>query len=139
MSSNTAIISVLTRFRDSYVSFIEELMELFPQEVRLIPLRVFFVDQVPVQLVADQFIVHVLPYKEKILKRDDSYFLENDDMFSMLINNEKENDVLHFKKLWTSSCLDEEDRDAIWRYFNTFVLLVEKYKQLKDSVSSNTK
>ncbi len=123
--------NVLKRFRDSYVSFIDELMELFPNEVRLIPLRVFFVDQLPVQMVADKFVEHVLPYKNKILARDGDYFMQDDSMFEMLHQDGKGDEVLHFKKLWTSSKLDDEDRDAIWRYFYTFVALVEKYKELK--------
>lgn len=131
-----SMLSILKRFRDSYVSFIDELMELFPEEVKLIPLRVFFVDQIPVQIVADKFVEHILPYKSKIVARDDDYFMEDDSMFEMLHQDGKTEDVLHFKKLWTSSSLDEEDRDAIWRYFNTFIVLIEKYKELREKTNS---
>lgn len=131
---STNIISILKRFRDSYISFIDELMQLFPDEVKLIPIRVFFVDQIPVQMVADQFIKYVLPHKKQIISKDEHYFINNDNIFNMM--GDKNGDVLHFKKLWTSDRLDDEDREAIWKYFFTFIVLIEKYKQLKDSSSS---
>ena len=77
-------LSILERFKRGYIQFIDELLEQFPNEPDLIIIRVFFQNEVPVTSVADSFIVNVLPYKEMIKKRDETFFLENNHMFGML-------------------------------------------------------
>ena len=125
--SSTSTIDILRRFKESYMQFIDELYEQFPNETDLIVIRVFFEDQVPVSVVADAFIQHVLPHKELIAKRNDKFFLENDNIFGMLDTGK----VLHFKKLWMSDRLDKDDRDAIWAWFDVFCKLVEMYRKSK--------
>ena len=33
----------------------------------------------------------------------------------------------YFKTLWTSEKIDEDDKKAIWEWFDTFIFLSEKY------------
>jgi hypothetical protein len=117
-------LEILNRFKHGMIQFIDELIEQFPEEADLIIIRVFFDNQVPITVVADSFVEHVLPHKDRIRRRDDKFFLENNHMFSMLDTGK----VVHFKKLWTSTRLDEDDREAIWKWFNTFSTLVEAYR-----------
>lgn len=123
----SSALNILERFKRGYVQFIDELLEQFPNEPDLIIIRVFFEDQVPVSVVADQFINHVLPLREMIQKRDEKFFIENNHIFGMIDTSK----VLHFKKLWTSNRLDKEDRDAIWRWFDTFCALADAYSKTK--------
>lgn len=125
--SGPSVLSILERFKNGYMQFIDELLEIFPEETDLIIIRVFFEDQVPVALVADNFISHVLPHKEIITKRNENFFLENNHMFGMLDGGK----VMHFKKLWTSERLDKDDKDAIWKWFDTFCILVSAYQKAK--------
>ena len=127
MSSGPSVINILQRFKNGYMQFIDELLEQFPNESDLIIIRVFFQDQVPVSIVADAFIKHVLPYKDMIKRRDDKFFLENNHIFGMLDTGK----VIHFKKLLTSERLDKDDRDVIWKWFDTFCVLVEAYRNSK--------
>jgi len=124
----TSVLTILERFKKGYIQFIDELSEMFPEESDLIIIRVFFEDQVPVSLVADKFIQHVLPHREIIKKRDEKFFLENNNIFGMLDTGK----VLHFKKLWTSNRLDKDDRITMWNWFDTFVTLMDAYKDCKD-------
>jgi hypothetical protein len=117
-------LSILERFKRGYIQFIDELLEQFPNEPDLIIIRVFFQNEVPVTSVAESFIVNVLPYKEMIKKRDETFFLENNHMFGMLDGGK----VSHFKKLWTSERLDDDDKDTIWQWFDMFCALTEAYK-----------
>jgi hypothetical protein len=125
--SGPSVLNILERFKHGYMQFIDELLEQFPDEPDLIIIRVFFEDQVPVSVVADGFIDHVLPHRDMISTRNEKFFLENNHMFGMLDNGK----VLHFKKLWTSSRLDKDDRDAIWKWFETFCTLVDAYRKSK--------
>jgi len=127
MSSGPSVVDILKRFKNGYMQFINELLEQFPHETDLIIIRVFFEDQVPVSVVADSFIQHVLPHKHMIDKREDKFFLENNHIFGMLDTGK----VLHFKKLWTSPQLDVDDKNAIWNWFDVFCALVEAYRKCK--------
>lgn len=127
MSSRPSVLSILERFKRGYMQFIDELLEQFPEETDLIIIRVFFEDQVPVSVVADSFIEHVLPHRQVIASRNEKFFIENNHMFGMLDTGK----VLHFKKLWTSKRLDKDDRDAIWKWFDTFCALVDAYRKSK--------
>ena len=42
------------------------------------------------------------------------------------------NTVNHFRGIWQSN-LDRDDRNTIWKWFESFVLLAEKYKKEKHS------
>jgi len=115
---------ILLRFKRTIIQFIDDLIDTFPQESDLIIARVFFDDQIPIVSIANGFVVHVLPHKDMILRRNEKFFLENNNIFGMLDNGK----VLHFKRLWTSSLLDKDDREVIWRYFDTFITLIDAYK-----------
>jgi hypothetical protein len=125
--SKPSTLNILGRFKNVYMQFIDELLEQFPNEKELIVIRVFFEDQVPVATVADAFIKHVLPHKKIISERDEKFFLENNHIFDMLDTGK----VLHFKKLWTSPTLDNEDKKIIWTWFDTFCTLVDAYIKSK--------
>lgn len=125
--STPSVLSILKRFKSGIIQFIDELIDQFPNEPDLIIIRVFFEDQIPVFIIADGFINHVLPHKDMIKNRNENFFLENNHMFGML-NNDK---VIHFKKLWTSTRLDKDDRNVIWQWFDTFCALIESYQKCK--------
>jgi hypothetical protein len=127
MSSTVSVIDILQRFKSAYMDFIDELLEQFPNESDLIIIRVFFEDQVPVTIVADSFVDRVLPYQDMIKRRDDTFFMKNNHMFDMLDTGK----VMHFKTLWTSDKLDKDDRDVIWKWFDTFCILVDAYRKNK--------
>jgi hypothetical protein len=118
-------IDILQRLKRTIMQFIDDLIDIFPQESDLIIIRVFFEDQVSVQTIAESFIIHVLPYRNMIKARNDKFFLEEDNIFAMIDTGK----VLHFKRLWLSKLLDMEDRQTIWSYFDTFITLVEAYQK----------
>jgi hypothetical protein len=118
-------IQILTEFKNSLVSFLDELIEQFPEEGDLVVIRIFLNDQVPIADVMSTMISKLLPLKEMVKKRDDNFFLNNNVLFDKL-NKEKVN---HFKILWKSDRLDAEDRSVIWRWYDLFINLTEKYQK----------
>ena len=53
------------------------------------------------------------------------FFLENKRLFNEISSES----VIHFKRLWTSTSLDNDDRDAIWDWFKSFCILAKRYQE----------
>ena len=74
----------------------------------------------------EQFCCHALPLREKILNKDESYFIKIEDH-----NNEIKNDsdflneVLKLKDIYVN--LDSESKSNIWDIFQALLLLSEEY------------
>ena len=121
---------ILIQFKNSLVSFIDELIEAFPQEPDLIILRIFLKDQVPVQDVMNKFI-HTInkddqQIKKDIEQRNETVFLKND-IFEAISKSKS----INFSKLWRSNSLDDEERKIIWKRNDSFILLSERYVKSK--------
>jgi hypothetical protein len=116
-------LQILTDFKKNLVSFLDELIQQFPEEGDLIVLRIFLNDQVPIEEVMKSFSEKCIPLKDVIKKRDESFFLNENVLFSKIDQNK----VNHFRRLWTSPKLDNEDRNVIWAWYDAFILLAEKY------------
>jgi hypothetical protein len=124
MSSDKSLV-VLKDFQKSLVTFFDILADMFPKEADFIMIRIMVRDQVPIIEVMNFFISNILPEKDTIAKRSDSFFLgEKNVLFS--IGPFKSN---NFKKLWESD-LDSEEKKLVWTWLDTFVYLTEKYMKL---------
>lgn len=120
--------SLLTEFKNHVVNFLDELIDQFPNESDLVIGRVFLNNQISPEIVMNTFIREVLPYKQGIKDRDESLFLEGKMNF---FNDLDKSKVNHFKRIWKSAALDNNDRDIIWKWFDLFVYFAERYKQSK--------
>lgn len=118
-------IQILIDFKTSLVNFFDELIEQFPEEGDLVVIRIFLNDQVPIADVMNTVIAKLLPLKELVKKRDESFFINNNVLFDKLDKNK----VNHFKKLWRSDKLDAEDRKVIWQWYDLFISLTEKFQK----------
>lgn len=114
---------ILIDFKTNLVNFLDELIEQFPEEGDLVVLRIFLNDQVPIADIMNTFVNKLLPLKETVKRRDESFFLNNNILFEKL-NKDKVN---HFKTLWTSPKLDTDDRKVIWSWYDLFISIAEKY------------
>jgi hypothetical protein len=119
----TSKIQILSEFKTNLVNFLDELIEQFPEEGDLIVLRIFLNDQVPIADIMSTFVRKLLPLKDMVKKRDQSFFLNNNILFEKL-NKDKVN---HFKTLWLSPKLDSDDRDVIWAWYDLFISIAERY------------
>jgi|32_taG_2_1085360.scaffolds.fasta_scaffold14795_2 hypothetical protein len=120
---------ILHAFKVNIIAFLDELIDQFPHETNIILARVFLKDQIPIQTTMQQFILK-LESRDGLLRdmakeRNDKFFLENN-IFSM----SHDSSVNHFRKIWVSD-LDNEDRETIWRWIDSFIQLAEKYQTVK--------
>lgn len=80
----------------------------------------------------EQFIIYVLPFKEKIYNDDETFFLEKSG--EELTGNNSEYTMmqsLKFKDLWKT--LTSESKENIFKFFKVMVYFAEEYLKIKCS------
>ena len=120
-------LQILLEFKNSLITFFDELIEQFPEEGDLVIARIFLKDQIPIKEIMDIFIHKINQDDQKIRKyikdRNEIFFTDDNNFFDSL-GREKVN---NFKKLWRSGRLDKEDKIVVWRWVDSFVYLADKY------------
>jgi len=78
----------------------------------------------------EQFIVHALPLREKILHKDESYFSDekNYDTDDESIINE----ILRLKNIYYT--LDQESKNNMWDFLHAMLIVSDEYLKLKLSL-----
>lgn len=119
-------ITILKEFKETFISFIDELIEQFPNEGDLVLIRIYLKDQAIIKDVMDTFILNITRdqdlLKNMVKERNEKFFLDYN--FIQGADSFKEN---HFKKLWRSDNLDDDDKDVIWKWVDTLIFISEKY------------
>ena len=119
--------TIASEFHSAFSDFIMELYEQFPGELDLLKAQVYVSTAISPEDLIATFIQHILPHKKNIKDRDDKFFLEKvGHMFNSSIGR-----VNHFRNIWRSSTLDDEDREILWQWFDSFVLMAERYGKLR--------
>ena len=135
MDNNKNRLKLLIYFRKQLIKFLDELIGQFPKRGEFYFLRIFINDQVPIEVVLGRFIVEVLPYKYLVKNKDANLLLNSDIITDALIGNSSSDGSLKenlemadaMKNLWMDKNLTDEDRDTIWKWFDVFVTISEKY------------
>jgi hypothetical protein len=118
-------LQIMMEFRNQLVTFLDELIEQFPQEGDFVIIRIFIKDQIPVCDVIGRFIRDLLPLREQVKAKNQDFFLQNSILYTgASLANDKVN---HFKDLWLSNQLDDNDRDIIWKWMDLFITIAYKY------------
>lgn len=118
-------LQLLRGLHSDLLKFFDSLIEAFPDEGDLVIIRFALTDQFPITDIMDYITKSLLPLKSKVDNRDNNFFLENNILFEELDSSR----VNHFKRIWKSESLNEEDRDSIWRWFDRFLLRAERYNK----------
>jgi hypothetical protein len=116
-------VEVLKLFKTNMIEFLDQLIEQFDQEGDLIMMRFFISEQIPLEDLMNRFILYILPYRDMILKKNEQFFLERDDIFGSSPTDK----VIHFKHLYNR--MDEDDKETLWAWFSQFISICDKYKQ----------
>lgn len=121
-------IDILKRFKEYLITFFNELIDLLPSEGDLVAARLFLENQIPIETVMQNMLEKLNAQdgqlRKMVEKRNENFFIEND-IFDSLGKNK----VNHFKTIWRSDQIDQDDKDAIWTWVDTFVKLADKYTE----------
>lgn len=121
---------LLKLFKSNVLSFLDNVISVFPKETHFI----FFKLAVKSGLVSEKKILKdfseiIIPHKEMVLQRNEEFFLTKCKSLVSNLPNVKDDDVDHFKNMWTSEQLTDEDRENIWKYFILFLNIALKYEE----------
>ena len=130
-------IHVLKEFKNNLISFFDELIDQFPDIGELVMIRIFLKDQVIIKDVVESVSYQINKNDQMIRKiikdRNEEFFLEENNFFDGLSISSKQSDkVLKFQTIWRSNRLDNEDKETIWKWIDSFVFLTDKYNKLKE-------
>ena len=69
------------QFKNTLISFLDELIGQFPMEGDLVIFRIFLKDRVPIVNILNFFVLKILPLKDMITKRDEDFFMNHCNLF----------------------------------------------------------
>ena len=124
-------LQILSEFKTQITTFFDELIAQFPQEGDLVVMRLFISTQLPIEDTLNKFIYEITTNngekRQAVKERNELFFLKCE-----TTNETSEKYKLsHFKKLWRSGQLDDEDKRVIWQWIDTFIFLADKYVNSK--------
>jgi hypothetical protein len=123
----------MREFRDQLIQFLDELIEQFPLEGEFVLIRIFLKDQVAMTDVIGRFMRDLLPLKDLVVGRNEKFFLENTFLYmgdsGIMATDFMKDRVNHFKRLWVSDQLNDEDRKVMWKWMDLFMQIAELYYQ----------
>ena len=121
---------IVQEFKNNLITFFDELIDQFPTEADLVIIRIFLKDQIAIAKVINIFNNTInkdgQKFKKMIKDRNENFFLE-----SNIFDSISKTKIVHFKKLWRSNSLDDDDKQIIWKWIDSFVYLGEKYIKCK--------
>jgi hypothetical protein len=125
MDEESNKLTLMQKFRDQLVTFLDEIIDQFPTECDFVLIRMFIKDQIPVHDILGRFIRDILPLKEHVQKREETFFLNNTLLYTG--GNISDEKINHFQELWQSDKLDAEDRETIWTWMECFIKISDCY------------
>ena len=86
--------------------------------------------------IIELFQTHIYKYKDKILTKDESFFIDNN--YSELTGGGSSSKILaivhKLKQYW--NCMSDNTKDSIWKYFNVFIVLCDRYYNTTNTTTS---
>jgi hypothetical protein len=112
-------------FNKQLNKFLEALQKILPNDLSIKTARSQISSAIFVspKKVLEQFIKHVFPFKNKIMEKDESYFLETEEK-TFGIKEDNLSEALQLKNIWKT--LRKENKEMIWTYFQVLIVLAEK-------------
>ena len=123
-------IELLIQLKKQLVDFLDELIESFPNEPDFVIFRIFVNDRIPIAEIMSYITNNLCPLKDMIKSRNEQFFLGHNILFEKFSDSEATK-VNHFKEMWSSSSLDKEDKEVIWKWFESFIYVGNKYLECK--------
>lgn len=117
-------------------SFINELKKILPNDpkIQLFEEKYYMVKRVNATFIINGFVKHVLPYKDKILNKDEQFFIDGGGQENL--DADKYEYSLNLKTQWKT--FSDSNKAIIWKFFQVLVVLAERYvmEVMKSQINS---
>jgi len=118
--------TILIKFKKQLCSFFDEIIEQFPEESDFIVAKMFVSNQIPIKDAMEGFNSFMSSddnkIKSMVKERNEKFFID-ESPFSFMSRDR--NDKL--SEIWRSGRLDDEDKEVIWNWVDSFISIGEKY------------
>jgi len=110
--------STISSFNDLMTQFLEELCKTFPEDEKLYEAKMGFMlcRTTHPRWTMDEFMKSVKPCADKLMGKDESFFLEDAEHMEVLKD-------LHIKDLWNAEGVTDTTRNAVWQYMQNMYIL----------------
>lgn len=124
-------IDVASNFKLNINKLIDYLLSITESDADLLLVRIVVRNINDIKAI-ERFAANAESHREEIVNKNENYFLnedcENANIFSQIAEQIGDKKVLKFKNIWKN--LNSEQKECIWSYFQHFVKLSDRYKQL---------
>ena len=114
---------IITELHEKMSDFLGELVERFPEESDFLVIRMFMIEQLPIEDLINKFNKYVMPLRKQVKERNDDFFIQEEDLFSGIKETGK---VAKFKKIWLDPETDDDTKAVIWTWFDKFIQLTDE-------------
>jgi hypothetical protein len=121
-------IKLLIQLKENLEHFLDELIETFPKEPDFLIARVL-IGAKETQDIMEYVITDICPYEKRIENKDDKLFTEDKITFGFSKQKGKSD---NFKNLWITGALSGDNKDVVWNWFKTFVIIANRYVEEKN-------
>lgn len=120
--------SIKQIFLQQIENFVTELATIFPKsgDILLLKEKFFFIKSYNSVFIIEYFIQHIYPLKHQIIVKNEEFFLNGGGQEEIANDPHSLNFRDNIKRLWISD-MSDENKEIMWKYFKTFIILTEKY------------
>ena len=119
----------LSAFNTQIFRLVDELIEIYPEDFDFKTFKnsLDMLKRANARAPLELFQQHIYVHKEKIINKDESFFLNNDFTSQVGENNSEKflQIVSKLKQYWQE--MSSNTKENIWKYFNVFIVLCERY------------
>ena len=118
-------------FKRTLVNFLDEIINILPSEPDLIVARIYVNDKSTPEDLLNFFILNFSPHRKAIETKNEKVFLdsERDNKTGKSIFGSLSDDKInHFKYLWRSGVINNDNKEVIWKWLNSFIKIMDKYQ-----------
>ena len=121
--------SILNAFVNQTINFLEDLENVFPEnnDIKIYKKILLFTKSTNPRLILDSFNLYVYPFYDKIIKKDESFFIELDYDEKQGGSQDSMLKAIEIKELW--KLMSEHSKKACWNYFTVLIKLSEQLKK----------
>jgi hypothetical protein len=130
--------SNLGRFNSQLENMLNDLSSAFPNfiDIKVFREKYYMARSSNPRMIILTFLKYIYPYKDKIVNKDEQFFLSDNLTKNITNNSDLQKDVnadnefiltkaLNLKTLWLD--MNEQQKNTLWTYFKVLIVLSERY------------
>lgn len=123
---------IINTLKNETLNLFDDIISLYPNETDILLARLFIYNIEPMDLM-NGYIRSVYPFKGYIENKNEEFFMRTDNIFGKISSDK----INRFKDIITQD-MSVENKAAIWRYFEVFLALIEKFTEFTGDIPAGS-